>query len=293
MSVAKGGVVVDEKALGKHLQLARRRAGLTQQELCQKAGLSYSTLAKIERGAIRSPSVFTVAAIAAVTGTTLEQLLGIRAGGPNPPAPTTNKKVSRSGVRFVFFDINGVLVRFFHRAFARIADETSTPSDIVETLFWRHNDAICRGQLSLEDFNAIVTKELGIEDFDWQRYYMESVDPMPGMDELVRWAAEHYEIGLLTDSMPGFLEELLDRGLVPKIHYTSVVDSSKVGSIKPEPRIYEVAGQLAAVEPREILLVDDSRANLTAADHAGWHVLWFDDYQPEESAKRVRESLAF
>ena len=69
------GVAVDEQALGKRLQLARKRAGLTQQQLCQKAGLSYSTLAKIERGAIRSPSVFTVAAIAQATGTPQEDLL--------------------------------------------------------------------------------------------------------------------------------------------------------------------------------------------------------------------------
>jgi len=45
----------DEKALGQRLQKARQNAGLTQQELCQKAGLSYSTLAKIERGAIKAP----------------------------------------------------------------------------------------------------------------------------------------------------------------------------------------------------------------------------------------------
>jgi len=168
-----------------------------------------------------------------------------------------------------------------------------SPAEVIETLFWRHNDAVCRGQLSLQDFNGVVAKELQLEGFDWQKFYMESVDPMPGIDGLVKWAAEHYEIGILTDSMPGFVEDLQRRGLIPQAHYTAVVDSSKVGAIKPEPRIYEVAQQLAAVEPREILLIDDSRANLTAADHAGWHVLWFDDYEPEQSADRVKQSLVF
>ena len=51
-----------EVALGKHLQAARQRASMTQQQLCQKAGLSYSTLAKIERGAIKAPSIFTIEA---------------------------------------------------------------------------------------------------------------------------------------------------------------------------------------------------------------------------------------
>ena len=47
-----------EVGLGRRLQEARKKANFTQQELCQKAGLSYSTLAKIERGAIKSPSIF-------------------------------------------------------------------------------------------------------------------------------------------------------------------------------------------------------------------------------------------
>src|SRR5213596_2903871 len=101
-----GGKPSDEKALGKRLQEARQAAGLTQQELCQKAGLSYSTLAKIERGAIRSPSVFTVAAIAAATNTPLEDLLGVQGGAAQPPTLPAKKR-SKTGVRFVYFDVNG------------------------------------------------------------------------------------------------------------------------------------------------------------------------------------------
>jgi HAD superfamily hydrolase (TIGR01509 family) len=71
------------------------------------------------------------------------------------------------------------------------------------------------------------------------------------------------------------------------------VDSSKVGAVKPQPKIYEVATQLASVEPNEILLVDNERAYLTAADRVGWQVVWFDELQPEESINRVKDALAF
>ncbi|PJE65378.1 hypothetical protein COU91_02065 [Candidatus Saccharibacteria bacterium CG10_big_fil_rev_8_21_14_0_10_47_8] len=294
MSSANGGVAIDEKALGKRLQLARRRAGLTQQELCHKAKLSYSTLAKIERGAIRSPSVFTVSSIATATGTTVEGLLGLssKAGGTQA-AGAEPKKVSKTGVKFVYFDVNGTLVRFYHRAFTHIARDSGKPSDIVETLFWRHNDAACKGIMSPQDFSASLGKELGLKNFDWLKYYLEGAEPMPGMKELVDWAAKHYEVGLLSNSMLGFIEELRSKGLIPDINYTSVVDSSRVGAIKPDPRIYQTASQLAAVKPNEILLIDDSRANLTVADKAGWRVLWFDDYRPDESIKRIKQSLEF
>lgn len=284
---------MDEKALGKRLQLARRRAGLTQQELCHRAELSYSTLAKIERGAIRSPSVFTVAAIATATNTSLEDLLGLNKGSQRSPAPPAPKKTSKNGVRFVYFDVNGVLVRFFHRAFTKIAEKSGESTDAVETLFWRHNDAVCRGQMSLKEFDSLLGHEFDLEGFEWQAYYLDNVEPIEPITKLVEWAAKHYEIGLLSNNMPGFIDELRRRKLIPDVSYTAIVDSSKVGAIKPEPRIYEIAQQLAAVKPEEILLIDDSRSNLIAADHQGWHVLWFDDFRPEESVEKARQSLEF
>src|SRR5688572_13505471 len=101
-------MTMDEKGLGKRLQLARQNAGLTQQALCHRADLSYSTLTKIERGAIKAPSIFTIQNIAEALGVGLDELLG----APARPA-RSQKKRSRSGITFVYFDINGCLVRFF------------------------------------------------------------------------------------------------------------------------------------------------------------------------------------
>jgi HAD superfamily hydrolase (TIGR01509 family) len=284
---------MDEKALGGKLQLARKRAGLTQQELCQKAGLSYSTLAKIERGAIKSPSVFTVAAIAAATNTPLEELLEMSARGQNSPAPANAKKRSKSGVTFVYLDINGTLIRFFHKAFTEVARKAGVSTDIVETLFWRHHDAIATGHSNIEEFNRVLGQELSLQNFDWHEYYMANVEPMPHIMEMVEWISQNYEIGIFSNSFPGFIDEMRQQNIIPNVPYKAVVDSSKVGRIKPDMKIYEVAQQLAAVEPREILLIDNERPNLTVADRAGWHTLWFDETQPEESIARIKSALEF
>jgi FMN phosphatase YigB (HAD superfamily)/DNA-binding XRE family transcriptional regulator len=284
------GGATNEKALGEKLQLARKRAGLTQQELCHKASLSYSTLAKIERGAIKTPSVFTVAAIAEATGTPMEELLGLKS---RPSIPTEPKKTSKTGVKFIYFDINGVLVHFFQRAFTQIAKAANRPADLIETTYWRYNDALNRGTMSMREFNAKLGKEYGLKDFDWQKYYMSSIEKVPGTDKLMQWAGTHYEIGLLTNSGPGVVDELKKGGFIPDAPYTATADSSKIGATKPESRIYEAAAQLAAVKPKEILLVDNERPNLTAADRLGWHVLWFDDYHPEDSINRIKKALVF
>jgi FMN phosphatase YigB (HAD superfamily)/DNA-binding XRE family transcriptional regulator len=276
---------MDEVGLGKQLQTARKKAGLTQQELCHKAGLSYSTLAKIERGAIKSPSIFTIQSIAGALGVSLSQLMG------EPASPLVKKHRSKSGVRFVYFDINGCLVRFFHRAFTKMAEDTGAPADIIETTFWHYNDAVCRGEMTVDNFNQVMGKQLRSTEIDWKEYYMKAVDPIREMHELAAWASEYYEVGLLSNIMPGFIPDMIKNGLLPDISYASIIDSSVVKAIKPEPQIFEIATNQAGVPPSEILLVDDSRTNIMAAEKFGWHVLWFDDYRSEESATRVKKSL--
>jgi FMN phosphatase YigB (HAD superfamily)/DNA-binding XRE family transcriptional regulator len=280
---------MDEKGLGTRLQEARKRAKMTQQTLCHSANISYSTLAKIERGAIKSPSIFTIQHLAVALGISLDALMGMESTTNLPQAPS--KGVSKSGVRFVYFDVNGCLVHFFHRAFMRLSEETGVSADIIETTFWMYNDEVCRGQMSMDEFNRRCAERFGIPDMDWEAYYLDAVETVHGMDELVRWAAENYKVGLLSNIMPGFILALRARGLLPDIEYDVIIDSSEVGAIKPEVQIFEIATEKSGVDPSEILFVDDSRPNIMAADKLGWHVLWCDDYHPDDTIARIRSAL--
>lgn len=281
-------MAMDEKGLGQRLQAARLRAGMTQQMLCEKADLSYSTLTKIERGAIKSPSIFTIQSIASALNVGLDELLGGR-----KTAIQIKKRRSNSGIEFIYFDINGCLVRFFHRAFTELALATDAPADVIETAFWHYNDLVCRGDMSMDAFNKALAKELGIKDVNWIDYYLDAVESVPAMDELVRWASQNYRIGLFTNIMPGFIDVMRHKGLIPDIEYDVIVDSSVVKAIKPEAKIFTYATKHAGVPADAILLVDDSRANVMAAEKQGWHVLWFDDYRPDESVARIRDALTF
>jgi transcriptional regulator with XRE-family HTH domain len=178
---------MDEVGLGKSLQLARQKAGITQQELCQRAGLSYSTLAKIERGAIKSPSIFTIQRISQALGVDLNQLVGTPVSIPQ----VNSKKRSKSGVRFVYFDINGCLVHFYHKAFTKIASQTGLGSEVIETAFWHYNDAICRGEITLDEFNTRLSERLNIPKIDWKQYYLDAVEPVQEMQELMKWVSEN------------------------------------------------------------------------------------------------------
>lgn len=287
----EGGSV---KALGQAIQDARKHSGLTQQELCQQLDISYSALTKIERGAIKAPSVFTVAQIAQICGVSIESLIGIEPLhiAEAKPAPRDYKK-AKNGIEFVYFDINGCMVRFFQRAFSEIAQQTGASPELIEDTFWHYNDAVCRGEMPMSEFNAAIATRIGVAELDWKEYYMRNVDPIMEMHECATWAAEHFRVGLLSNIMPGFIQDMIRNGLLPDLPYDTIIDSSVVGTIKPEPKIYEIAAQQSGVGAEDILLVDDSRTNLMAAEKMGWHVLWFDDFRPEDSVARVKATLEF
>jgi putative hydrolase of the HAD superfamily len=278
---------MDERSLGKQLQAARQAAGLTQQQLCHQANLSFSTLTKIERGAIKAPSIFTIQAIADALNVGLDELIGQSAsvGG------IRKLKKTKAGVSFVYFDVNGCLIYFYQRAFDKLAAAAGVSTDLVESGFWRYNDEVCRGAMSLDDFNAKLAKHIGIDSVQWQQYYLETVEPIVEMQELLIWASERYHVGLLTNIMPGFLQTMRRNQQLPNVRYSAIIDSSEVGTVKPEAKMYEIAQQRAGCPAEEILLIDDSSANLAAANRFGWHVLWFDDSHPEESVKRASVSL--
>lgn len=278
---------MDEKRLGVVLQQARRAHGFTQQALCNKSGLSYSTLAKIERGAIKAPSVFTLYTVARTLDMSLDELMGATL-----PSGQARKHVSKNGVRFVYFDMNGCLVRSASSAFSKLSEESGASQDTIETIFWQFNEDVCRGVRSIDELNTALAERLGMM-VDWNKYYLAAVEATPGMSEFLGWMASNYRVGILTNTMPHLVQPMLEAGILPQVNYDAIVDSSEVHALKPETRIYEIAAERAGLSPHEILLVDDDRPNLAAAGKLGWHTMKFHAFQPTESIAAIRDALEF
>lgn len=274
---------LDEKSLGKRLQDMRKRQGFTQQALCHAANLSYSTLAKIERGAIKSPSIFTVQSIALAIGVSMDELLGM----PGVGAPRGR---SKGGITFVYFDLNDTLVRAAQQAFMLIAERSGALPDVIESTFWHYNDLLSRGSMTTEEFNEVLSKRVGMK-VDWREAYLESAEPITPVQDLLKWTAEHYRVGIFSNTLPGLISGLRQQGTLPDLNYAAIVDSSEVGVQKPSVKSYELAVERAGVPAEEILLIDDNHSSLVAAEKLGWHVSLFDGYRAEESAERARATL--
>ncbi|MCE7936417.1 helix-turn-helix domain-containing protein [Candidatus Saccharibacteria bacterium CPR2] len=278
---------MDTSELGKRIQEARKEAGFTQDDLSDRAGLAYSTLAKIERGAIKNPTFGTIAAIAQALNMSIDALAAL----PINKTATSEVIEDDQAVKFLYCDVNGVLVRFFQRAFTTLAREAGASPEKVESTFWHYNDAVCRGEMSVEEFNKAIAGHLRVQSVDWQKHYMNAVSPIKIVQGFLEHISSRVKIGLLTNIAPGFLGYMIEKKILPDLPYSAIVDSSIEGAIKPEPRIYEIAEKKARYSGNQILFVDDSRINLMAAEKRGWQVLWFDDYRPEESVERIRQAI--
>jgi transcriptional regulator with XRE-family HTH domain len=95
------GMLVIVMPLRDRLRELRTAAGLTQQALAMKAGLSISVVVHLEGGRIPDPRVSTVKALAGALGASVDELLTddeptAEANQDEPPAPAPKRRHKRA-----------------------------------------------------------------------------------------------------------------------------------------------------------------------------------------------------
>jgi len=193
-------------------------------------------------------------------------------------------------LRAVFFDFGGVILSSPFEAFASYEVEAGLPDGSIRrinatdphTNAWAHLE---RGDIDLEEFVRRFESEaasLGLNVAGARVLHCLAGELRPAMVEAVGRCREHHVTGLLTNNIVsmdtdamagsgglGFAEVL---GL-----FDVIVESSKVGVRKPEPRFYEIACELANVEPTEVVFLDDLGVNLKPARAMGMTTIKVDD----------------
>ena len=103
------------------------------------------------------------------------------------------------------------------------------------------------------------------------------VGPVPGTEEVVR---ELHALGVRLYGLTNWSAEMFHEAepAAPAIGLMEdVLVSGRVGLVKPDPRIFQVAAERFALDPARTLFVDDSVANVTAAQELGFRTLRFED----------------
>ncbi len=61
--------------IGENIQRIRKAQGITQDELAKKANMPYTTIAKIESGMVKNPTIMTLIKIAKVLKVSLDEFV--------------------------------------------------------------------------------------------------------------------------------------------------------------------------------------------------------------------------
>ena len=188
-------------------------------------------------------------------------------------------------IKAVLWDFGGVILSSPFEAFNQFEQATGLPVDFIRTVNATdpHSNAwarLERNAVTLEEFDALFAEEsarLGHEVRGAKVLDLLHGSIRPEMVEALRRVrAAGYQTACLTNNaVAGDDVEHEDptgrREQVAEVMamFDAVVESSKVGVRKPEPRFYEIACELLAVTPGECVFLDDLGINLKPAAAMG------------------------
>lgn len=179
-------------------------------------------------------------------------------------------------IRAVLWDFGGVILSSPFEAFNRYESANGLPTDFIRSVNATNPDAnawalLERNDVAPEEFDALFADEseaLGhrIPGSDVLALLSGEIrsEMVMALDRVIRAG---YRTACLTNNVVGG-EQRMEIGDV-MVMFDHVVESSKVGCRKPEPRFYEIACELVGVEPGECVFLDDLGVNLKPAKAMG------------------------
>jgi putative hydrolase of the HAD superfamily len=182
--------------------------------------------------------------------------------------------------RAVLWDFGGVILSSPFDAFNRFELEQSLPTDFIRTVNATNPHAnawarLERNEITPHEFDAAFADDasaLGhaVRGSDVLALLAGDVRPeMVAALDTVRAAG--YRTACLTNNVAGehASAERSERIAAIMQRFDAVVESSKVGVRKPEPRFYEIACELLGVTPDTCVFLDDLGINLKPAAAMG------------------------
>jgi len=188
----------------------------------------------------------------------------------------------------VLWDFGGVILTSPFEAFRRYEREAGLPEDFIRGLNARNADANAwakmeRSDVSLDEFVALFESEAlarGHKLDGWRVLQALSGDIRPQMVEALRRCKAAFRVACITNNMkhgegPGMARSADKAAAVAEIMtlFEYVVESSKLGWRKPDPRIYRHACELLSVAPERCIYLDDLGVNLKPARAMGMRTI--------------------
>ncbi len=188
----------------------------------------------------------------------------------------------------VIWDFGGVLTSSPFEAFTRYEAEKGLPKDFVRSVNAQniHENAwakLERSEVSADEFDALFraeSKALGHEVPGKDILGLLSGDVRPSVVDALKVCKSTVKVGCITNNSPvgkgaGMSSDSQKAAKVAEImtNFDHVIESSKLGIRKPDPRIYALMCEALDVDPARCIYLDDLGINLKPARAMGMHTI--------------------
>jgi putative hydrolase of the HAD superfamily len=199
--------------------------------------------------------------------------------------------------RAVIFDFGGVISSSPVLVMRRFCESNAVPWESVRPLLGHEQGPWSRFEtnaISAEEFvqeleAALATEGVRIDGAAFLKSFFGGMSMRPEMIAVVRALRQRPEmrVGCITNNVQG------SRARNPLFDelFEVVVESSKVGMRKPDPRIYQIACEQLGVSPHQSIFLDDFGINLKAARALGMATIKVDE--TESAIDELERLLGF
>lgn len=156
---------------------------------------------------------------------------------------------------------------------------------------YRHRICI---DFDVDDMIPLLNKELDLslpKTYSLLEGFINGFEKNKSIWPLLEKIKQSTKIGLLTNMYPRMLDAIRKKGILPRLDWDLVVDSSIVGFQKPDIQLFELAQKEARVNGKDILFIDNQEKHARAAEQFGWQTHVYDSSDYERSSKELGEFL--
>lgn len=177
-------------------------------------------------------------------------------------------------IKAIIFDCFGVLTKDWWREFL-----SALPQGPGREKAKQLNHQYDAGLISLKEFVEGVRLATGsrpepIEEMFSVPKPLKNVELLDYIKELKR----HYKLGILSNIGTNWVRESFLTDEEQKL-FDSMTFSYEAGATKPDPKIYQLAVEKLAVQPKEAVFVDDVEEYCLAAEAFGIHAVHYQNFE--------------
>jgi len=202
-------------------------------------------------------------------------------------------------IRAALFDLGGVVFTSPFDAFARYEREHGLPDGFIRGLNTTNPDdnawaRLERADVTLDEFCELFETEARAAGGELEgRAVLELLagDVREEMVEAIRRCRARLKTAAITNNWVPEDDGGRRLGDVTDELFDFVLESSKIGLRKPDPRVYELACEKLDIEPPEAVFLDDIGANLKPARAMGMTTIKVID--PEDAITELENVVGF